>query len=81
MNQSKLSLQFCPRKKTHKDLAKVKKYAFKYGSPIKFPGLQLLLETKKNKEEKYVDFHVLDLGKKKEASIQGSTFLLSLTTQ
>lgn len=36
----------------HKDLAKVKKYAFEYGSQIKFPGLQFLLATEKNKEEK-----------------------------
>lgn len=51
-NLYKLSLKFCTRKKMHKALAKVKKYAFKYGSPIKFPGLQLLLATKKSKEEK-----------------------------
>lgn len=47
-----LSLQFCTRKKMYKGLAKVKKNAFKYGSPIKFPGLQLLFTAEKNKEEK-----------------------------
>lgn len=50
--ESKLSLQLCPRKKTQKDLAWVKKYAFKYGSPIKLPVFQSLLATEKNKEEK-----------------------------